>query len=109
MDIPLTLLYMRPGETWELDGDSYDGLTWRDNTQKPTLAEMEAAWPAAYEAAGFTALRAERTLKLSQCDWTQVADAPVDKKAWADYRQALRDLPDNTTDPYSPEWPTPPA
>jgi hypothetical protein len=60
------------------------------------------------EAAAWAALRAERTARLSACDWTQVADAPVDAAAWAAYRQALRDLPANTIDPFSPTWPVPP-
>lgn len=34
-----------------------------------------------------------RNAELSRTDWTQVADAPVDKATWATYRQALRDLP----------------
>ena len=34
-----------------------------------------------------------RNAQLAISDWTQVADAPVDKAAWATYRQALRDLP----------------
>lgn len=34
-----------------------------------------------------------RALELSQTDWTQLSDAPVDAEAWAIYRQALRDLP----------------
>ena len=39
-------------------------------------------------------IRLERDAKLTQSDWTQVADAPVDQAAWATYRQALRDIPD---------------
>jgi hypothetical protein len=34
-----------------------------------------------------------RNAQLKESDWTQVADAPTDKAAWATYRQALRDLP----------------
>jgi hypothetical protein len=34
-----------------------------------------------------------RNTQLAQSDWTQLPDAPVDKEAWATYRQALRDLP----------------
>jgi hypothetical protein len=30
------------------------------------------------------------------------------KQAWLDYRQALRDLPANTTDPSNPAWPVAP-
>lgn len=54
-------------------------------------------------------LREQRNLRLSACDWTQVPDAPVNQVAWAAYRQALRDLPDNTTDPENPDWPVPPG
>lgn len=38
-----------------------------------------------------------RMRELFATDWTQLADAPVDKTAWAEYRQALRDLPANFT------------
>lgn len=52
--------------------------------------------------------RVERNLKLSNTDWTQVEDAPVNKALWAEYRQKLRDLPSVTVDPQNPEWPLPP-
>lgn len=54
-------------------------------------------------------LRSQRDLLLKSSDWTQVSDAPVDQAAWATYRQQLRDLPENTTDPASPIWPTAPS
>ena len=38
-------------------------------------------------------MRLHRDRLLAESDWTQVADAPTDKTAWATYRQALRDLP----------------
>ena len=38
-------------------------------------------------------IRLWRNAQLAQTDWTQLPDAPVDKAAWATYRQALRDLP----------------
>ena len=34
-----------------------------------------------------------RNAQLISSDWTQLPDAPVEKTAWAVYRQALRDLP----------------
>lgn len=34
-----------------------------------------------------------RNAELNRTDWTQIADSPADKAAWAVYRQALRDLP----------------
>ena len=53
--------------------------------------------------------RNKRDIELQLSDWTQVPDAPVDQQAWATYRQELRDLPDNTTDPRNPVWPTKPS
>jgi hypothetical protein len=54
-------------------------------------------------------LRYNRVMLLKECDWTQVPDAPVDSTAWSVYRQQLRDLPANTTDPRNVEWPVPPS
>jgi hypothetical protein len=34
-----------------------------------------------------------RNAQLAATDFTQLPDAPTDKEAWAEYRQALRDLP----------------
>ena len=39
-------------------------------------------------------IRLWRNAQLANTDWTQVADSQVDKNAWATYRQALRDLPE---------------
>ena len=38
-------------------------------------------------------MRQHRDQLLAQSDWTQLPDAPVDRQAWANYRQALRDFP----------------
>jgi len=38
-------------------------------------------------------IKSWRNAELAASDWTQLADAPVDKAAWATYRQELRDLP----------------
>ena len=60
----------------------------------------------------FTALsnqaRTQRNTLLSQSDWTQVADAPVDQAAWATYRQALRDVPSQAGFPMDINWPVAP-
>jgi hypothetical protein len=47
----------------------------------------------------FERLRLWRNAQLKETDWTQVEDAPVDKAAWATYRQALRNLPAQSSDP----------
>lgn len=38
-------------------------------------------------------MRNLRDRLLAESDWTQLPDAPVDRAAWAKYRQALRDFP----------------
>jgi hypothetical protein len=53
-------------------------------------------------------IRTERNQKLSESDWTQLADAQIDKAAWATYRQALRDVPSQAGFPWTIEWPTQP-
>jgi hypothetical protein len=53
-------------------------------------------------------MRQERNTLLSDCDWTQVSDAPVNQVAWQTYRQALRDVTSQEGFPYSVTWPTKP-
>jgi hypothetical protein len=53
-------------------------------------------------------IRAERDSKLVESDWTQVLDAAVDQAAWATYRQALRDIPQQEDFPATVVWPTQP-
>jgi hypothetical protein len=54
-------------------------------------------------------IRATRNAKLAACDWTQLPDAPVDAAAWADYRQALRDVTAQPGFPDAVIWPAAPA
>jgi len=53
-------------------------------------------------------LRTERNRRLAASDWTQLPDARVDKDAWVEYRQRLRDLPESVQDPLAVSWPTSP-
>ena len=73
-----------------------------------TAAEQEAAYKAQKDAEQAKSVREQRTTKLAECDWTQLADAPVDKAAWATYRQALRDVTKQAGFPWDIEWPVAP-
>lgn len=53
-------------------------------------------------------IRAERNARLFACDWTQLPDSVCDKQAWATYRQALRDLPENIENIDNVFYPIPP-
>ncbi len=63
------------------------------------------------DAAFITNEKLKRTLLLSACDWTQVADMPSSiKNPYQTYRQALRDLPTHSNWPLldSSDWPSEP-
>ena len=58
------------------------------------------------------ALRSQRNRHLAETDWVSSKyydlGQPVPTE-WKEYRQALRDLPANTTDLANPTWPTKPS
>lgn len=68
-------------------------------TEEDIQAQKDAKW---------AQIRSERNRLLADCDWTQLADAPVDKAAWATYRQALRDIT-SQTNPFEVVWPKNPS
>ena len=87
-----------PSETHVINGQLVDGYA--DRREQDAI---DQAW---------IDFRDYRKILLLDCDWTQAADSPLSdaKKAeWATYRQQLRDLPANTSDPANPIWPTPPS
>ena len=73
-----------------------------------TGAEQETSYKASKDAEQAKNVRQQRGIKLADCDWTQVADAPVDKAVWATYRQALRDVTAQTGFPWTITWPDAP-
>ena len=54
--------------------------------------------------------RKERNKLLAETDWTQLADVPqATKDLWDDYRQALRDVPQQEGFPRNIVWPVKPV
>lgn len=80
-----------------------DASTGQQTIRPFTPEEIAALSPTADE------IRAQRNALLAACDWTQVADAPVDQAAWAVYRQELRDIPDQPGFPADVVWPVAPS
>ena len=57
-------------------------------------------------------LRLKRDALLTESDWTQVNDSPLTdakKTEWATYRQELRDITEDLTNPFIVSWPTEPS
>jgi len=50
-----------------------------------------------------------RNSLLAQSDWAMTLDAPIDKAAWAEYRQALRDFPSTWTPGPEADFPEEPT
>lgn len=82
------------------------------NVYQKLIKFQEIAWEK-YVAQAWKQLRTERNRRLKESDWTQLEDTrkamPEEiAKIWVKYRQHLRDLPNNTLDPFNPVWPTTP-
>lgn len=88
-------------------GPVFTDTTAEDGTVT-TAAQHEAAYKAAKDAEQAKSVRDTRNQKLKDSDWTQVADAPVDKAAWATYRQELRDITSQAGFPWNIQWPDTP-
>ena len=94
----------------QLDGKWYTkyiaGPVFTDG--ETTAAEQEAAYKAMKDAEQAKSVRDDRTKRLSDSDWTQIADSTADKAAWATYRQALRDITAQAGFPWTITWPDAP-
>ena len=83
----------------EIDGKWYT---------KYSVTDMDDEAKTAKDAEQAKSVRTTRDEKLKDSDWTQVADAPVDKTVWATYRQELRDLTKQSGFPWEVTYPTQP-
>lgn len=72
------------------------------------VVEKNAEEKAAEDTAKANSVRNQRNILLSQSDWTQVADSPVDKAPWAAYREDLRNVPSQPGFPWNVVWPAKP-
>ena len=95
---------VRPDDSLFIVVENPDG----SYTSTPRTADDIAAYQANKDAQQAAGVRANRSRKLADSDWTQVADSPVDKAVWATYRQALRDVPQQAGFPETIQWPTQP-
>lgn len=80
--------------------DKPDNFSWDWKTK--TWVDLRTA------ATEWVLVRSKRTKLLEACDYTQLSDSNKDKQAWAAYRQALRDITEQS-DPFKVQWPTKPS
>ena len=72
------------------------------------IAEREAYERDVLPVEQMAALRAKRNQLLAETDYLALSDATLSEEMRT-YRQALRDLPANTSDPANPTWPVKPS
>lgn len=108
--------YSQPAGIEQIDGKWYTkhvlGPVFTDTTDEQgnvtTAAQHEAAYKAQKDADQAKGVREQRNRILAESDWTQLVDAKVDSLIWANYRQALRDIPSQNGFPWTINWPTKP-
>ena len=71
---------------------SHEGIVTR-----PTNDQINAKVQELQNAEPMRVLREERNRKLAETDWMSFSDSPTMSTEWQTYRQALRDLPANST------------
>jgi len=74
------------------------------------IAEFEAQqaeWAAGAEDRKAEEVRGERDIKLAATDWRASSDLTLSTE-WANYRQALRDIPSQEAFPNTITWPDEP-
>ena len=72
-----------------------------------TKAEHETAYQAKLDADAAESVRADRNALLAATDWRASSDLTLSDE-WATYRQALRDVPSQSSFPHDVTWPTEP-
>ena len=97
----------------EIDGKWFTkfiaGPVFTDIEGGDTAAEQQAAYRARVDAEAAESVRTERNKKLTDTDWTQLADSTADATAWGTYRAELRNLPASEGFPHNITWPTEPS
>jgi hypothetical protein len=93
---------------WALNGDSYDGLEWLDNSPKPTQAELDALAIPTENTVAKTACKSQAKSLLAASDWSVLPDVQITNKAdFENYRAILRGY---VLSPVTnPTWPTEPT
>jgi hypothetical protein len=75
---------------------------------RPSDSAIEAEKVRITNETNWASLRQQRNRLISETDYLALADATLTDEM-STYRQTLRDLPANTTDPANPVWPTKPG
>ena len=94
-----------PFTTYETQWKKGDDLIYREEIVSMTTDEVAQVEACSSET------RKKRDSLLSESDWSQLADSPLSeagKTIWQEYRQSLRDIPQQAEFPTIVQWPDQP-
>ena len=95
-DYPAVLTALYPDAEWSLNGDDYAGLTWLDDSPKPTQAELDQAWPQVQYQRASEQVRLARHAAYAAPDgsdaiYLQWQRGDATEQDWLDAVQAVKD------------------
>lgn len=91
MNYSLVLLKFYGNNQWTLQGNSYAGLEWKDNIEKPTDAELIAKYADAQSIETAEAEISDLKGKLAKTDYVALSDYDQDKADVKAQRQVWRE------------------
>ena len=95
-DYAAVLSALFPSAEWFIDGEGYEGLAWLSDTDKPTQAELDAAWPQVQRDRAVAQARLERHAAYAAPDgpdaiYLQWQRGDATEQDWLDAIQAVKD------------------
>jgi hypothetical protein len=115
IDYVIILSTNYPGKQWSLNGNSYEGLDWLDESPKPTQEELDALWPSTEEEQAKSICKQTASELLYKTDWTTIPDVAnpennpylMNQAEFIAYRNIVRGYAVNPV--ANPDFPTPPT
>ena len=93
---------LAPGADFAIIGGDLANLIWHStDSDQPSVAEIQAEMSRLQSLIPMKELREERNRRLAETDYLALSDATLSEDMRT-YRQALRDLPANTSDQQTP-------
>ena len=95
IDYTLILTNKYKGKKWSLDGDSYEGLEWLDESPKPTKEELDSQWEEVQSITKKQNCKTKAKQLLINTDWSAFLDIQNELdnyNEFATYRNQVRNL-----------------
>ena len=107
IDYILILTNKYKGKQWSLNGDSYEGLIWLDESLKPTKEELDSQWEEVKSIIAKNKCKSKAKQLISNTDWSVLPDVSITNKSeFESYRNILRNYIINPIE--NPEFPIEP-